>query len=259
MWLGKRHGNYIEFVSVNDAFGKENLQMTQMVWEFKFCEWNSGVFFPHPNNRQKSHFALKVSDMMGGWQRMLEMVLEICSNKNEKRNYEAENLSWSRLLRPCPFRVSFSLKKKPCSNPEKIVMWRTIPTKRTFPCKFIQNEKTQPETNQRTNPPNCNHHHHRNVCPRCQEDQADRWSGKNAAPTFLERSQLGHSWWFFWENPGQKGGFWNIGIPTLVTFSLILFAQNFDSQLSRGRSSPSCCEWKRAKGSYTPGIFRGIK
>ena len=136
-------------------------------------------------------------------------------------------------------------------------MWRTIPTKPTFPCKFIQNEKTQPETNQRTNPPNCNHHHHRNVCPRCQEDQADRWSGKNAAPTFLERSQLGHSWWFFWENPGQKGVFWNIGIPTLVTFSMILFAQNFDSQLSRGRSSPSCCEWKRAMKGATPQVSFG--
>ena len=109
------------------------------------------MFSPHPNNRQKSHFALKVSDMMGGWQRMLEMVLEICSNKNEKRNYEAENLSWSRLLRPCPFRVSFSLKKSHVPTLKRLWCGGQFPPNPLFPANSSKTKKRNPKrTNERT-------------------------------------------------------------------------------------------------------------
>lgn len=193
----KPHWIHIEFVSANDAFGKENpKKKTQMVWEFKFCEWNSGVF-PHPNNRQKSHFALKVSDMMGGWQRMLENGVRNLRQQQWKKKLwstlEARKLRiflQKTLLRPSPLGYPFLLKKT-CSNPEKIVMIRPIPNQTHFSLQIHPKRKTQPETNQRTNPPNCNHRHHRDVCPRCQEDQADRWSGKNVAPTFFEEKSIG--------------------------------------------------------------------
>ena len=140
------------------------------------------------------------------------------------RSQEAENLSSKNTAKTFPFRVSFSW-KKPMFQPWKDCDVEDHSHQTHFSLQIHPKRKTNPKrTNERT---------HRTAiivitamsAPDAKKTKPTGDPAKMLPQPFLKRSQLGHSWWCFWENPGEKDAFWNIGIPTLANFSMIFFGK----------------------------------